>query len=504
MNPEQMAVRPCPIWEAAQAAPGRVALTFGSERWTWSELDGRTARWAGRLAELGVGEGDTVALFSFNRPEFLFATWAAARLGAWVVPLNARLSAFELAPLIARVRPRLLLVDPALHAEAALPRNHELPPGEQLPAELRATSVHALDALDVDRASPHQGRTWRARGPLVGLFTSGTTGRPKLALHGVAQFEAASRASAQRIGGVRAPVWLGTLPLFHVGGLAMSFRVVFGAGTLVLRARFDADETSRAFDEDGITHASLVPTTLARVLDVRGEQPFPPTAQAVLIGGGPMSAELLARARRLGLPCLQTYGMTEACSQITTEDPADADGGSAGPPLPGTEVRIVDDAGVALAAGVEGNIEVRGPTLFQGYFEDPEATARAFHDEWFRTGDLGVLDTRGRLVLLSRRTDLILRGGENVYPSEIEHVLEQHPAVAEVAVLAEPDETWGQVPVAVVCVRSGAALDAAALEAFARARLASFKIPARWRFTDALPRNAMGKVDRVRLRSVFA
>jgi O-succinylbenzoic acid--CoA ligase len=208
---------------------------------------------------------------------------------------------------------------------------------------------------------------------------------------------------------------------------------------------------------------------------------------------------LLARARAARLLALQTYGLTEACSQVTTERPAEADGRSAGPALPGIEVRITGPGGEVLGAGREGDIEVRGPTVMAGYLNRPEATHEALREGWLHTQDLGTLDGRGRLTVLSRRTDLIVRGGENLYPVEIETVLAAHPAVQEVAVAGLEDARWGEVPVAFVVLRPGHALPEE-LDGWCRRSLAGFKVPARFLVLEALPRNAMGKVERAVLR----
>jgi O-succinylbenzoic acid--CoA ligase len=210
----------------------------------------------------------------------------------------------------------------------------------------------------------------------------------------------------------------------------------------------------------------------------------------VLVGGGPVPPALVERARGVGVPVLLTYGLTEACSQVTTERPGEADGRTAGVPLPGLEVRI---------DGEEGAIAVRGPTLMRGYLDDDAATAAVLRGGWLHTGDIGRLDGRGRLTVLARRTDLILSGGENVYPAEVEAVLAAHPGVAEVAVVARPDARWGQVPVAVVVPRAAASLED--LRGWARARLAGFKVPAAVVAVDALPRTAAGKVDRAAVQA---
>jgi O-succinylbenzoic acid--CoA ligase len=291
------------------------------------------------------------------------------------------------------------------------------------------------------------------------------------------------------------------LPLFHVGGLAMMSRTAYDGGCLVLHDRFEVDAVNSAIDAEAITHASFVATTLERVLDARAGRPVPETFRLALIGGGPVPAPLLERARAARLLALQTYGLTEACSQVTTERPTEADGRTAGPALPGLQVRIVGPGGEVLGPGREGDIEVQGPTVMAGYLNRPEATREALRDGWLRTRDMGMLDERGRLTVLSRRTDLIVRGGENLYPIEIETVLAAHPAVQEVSVVGVSDARWGEVPVAFVVLRSGHALPGD-LDGWCRRSLAGFKVPARFIPIEALPRNAMGKVERTVLRQL--
>lgn len=312
--------------------------------------------------------------------------------------------------------------------------------------------------------------------PATILFTSGTTGAAKAARLALDNHLANARAACEVLGIDASSRFLSTLPLFHVGGLSIAFRCQLASATLLLHERFDAHAVARELC-GGATHASLVASTLARVLEVCSA--FPPSVRAVLVGGGPVPAPLLERARRAGLPVLQTYGLTETASMATCERPGDADGKSAGPPMPGLEVRI---------AGAE--IEVRGAQVMRGYLG--AAPVRG----WFATSDLGELDARGRLVVHARRTDLIVSGGENVYPAEVEAALLAHPAVREAAVLPAPDERWGQVGVAYV---AGAAAESE-LRAFLAGRLAKFKIPARFVAVEGLPRNAAGKVDRARLR----
>ncbi|NMO19159.1 o-succinylbenzoate--CoA ligase [Pyxidicoccus fallax] len=470
----------CPIREGARRHPDAEALTFTGQAWTYRALDAEVARWVAALEARGIAAGERVALLATNHVASVFLFWALGRLGAVLAPLNARLTPAELAPLREDVEPRLILALGTLM--------DRLSGAEPLESFAASTSSPTCEPL-AETASR------------VILFTSGTTGRPKGAVLTEGNFRASAKASAANLGEHPAPRWLGTLPLFHVGGLAMLTRTAYEGGCLVLHDRFDADAVNRAIDSEGISHASLVATTLERVLDARGDRPVPPSFRLALIGGGPVPLPLLERARKAGLLALQTYGLTEACSQATTERPTESDGRTAGPPLPGTEVRIVGVDGTARGPGEEGDIEVRGPTVMAGYWRRPDATAEALRDGWLRTKDLGVLDARGRLTVLSRRTDLIVRGGENIYPAEVEAVLANHPAIQEAAVVGVPDARWGEVPMAFLTQRPGQPRpDAETLSAWCRQSLAGFKTPARFTWVDALPRNAMGKVERTVLR----
>ena len=309
--------------------------------------------------------------------------------------------------------------------------------------------------------------------PAVVLFTSGTTGAPKAARLARDNLEASARAANQVLQIDSSSRFLCVLPLFHVGGLGILLRCQLASATAILHERFDASAVARELRE-GTTHASLVASTLQRVLEEGGS--FPPLV--VVVGGGPVPAPLLERARRAGLRVVQTWGMTETCSMATCERLDDADGATAGAPLPGFKVRVED-----------GEILVAGPAVMRGYLaQDPV-------QGFFHTGDLGELDRRGRLIVRARRTDLIVSGGENVHPAEVEAALLAHPAVREVAVLPAADEKWGQVGVAYLVT---SATDQE-LREFLLPRLARYKLPARFVRLPELPRNAAGKVDRLRL-----
>jgi O-succinylbenzoic acid--CoA ligase len=320
-----------------------------------------------------------------------------------------------------------------------------------------------------------------------------------------ANFAASAAASAAHLGiGTAGELrWLACMPLFHVGGLAILTRSVLAGAPVVLHERFDPERVCASLDRDTIGLASFVPTMLRRVLEARGDAAPPTALRAVLVGGAPAPAELLESAWKRGLPALPTYGLTEACSQVATLPPAllgrvvDA----AGRALPGTDVVIRDSGGRDLAPGEAGEICVRGATVMRGYRGRPEATRRALRGGWLHTGDVGVLDEQGLLRVLDRRSDLIVSGGENVRPAEVERVLESHPGVREAAVVGRADPDLGQrVTACVVPADPGCPPDLAELQAWCRPRLAAFKVPRALRVLETLPRTASGKLRRAALR----
>jgi O-succinylbenzoic acid--CoA ligase len=342
-------------------------------------------------------------------------------------------------------------------------------------------------------------RTSRCR---PSIYTSGTTGRPKAAQLTVANFWWSAIGSALNLGSDPADRWLACLPLFHVGGLSILLRSAIYGITAVVHDGFDATAVTRAIEHERITVVSLVAVMLQRLLDERGDRPFPASLRCILLGGGPAPRAMLERCARLGAPVVQTYGLTETTSQLATLAPEDAlrKPGSAGRALYPNEVRILSDPD---NAGV-GEILARGPVVMAGYAGDAAQTAHAMSDGWLRTGDVGRMDEDGFLYVLDRRDDLIVTGGENVYPAEVEAVLQEHPLVTEAAVIGVPDETWGQRVVAVVGVAPGTALASLdqTLRRFCRERLANFKAPREVRLVTApLPRTASGKLQRAVVRA---
>lgn len=317
---------------------------------------------------------------------------------------------------------------------------------------------------------------------LAVLHTSGTSGTPKGALLSRRAFLASARASAANLPLGPADRWLLCMPIAHVGGLSVVVRSLIARSAIVLAGPFDETRTRDAIERDGVTLVSLVPTMLARLLDAGLIRPR--SLRAILLGGAGCPERVLACAVDAGLPIRTTYGLTEACSQVTTarDDVRSIDDGS-GAPLPGIGVRV----------GPRGTIEVRGPTMFDGWLGDPRSPFDA--EGWYDTGDLGQLDPRGRLHVLSRRTDLIVTGGENVYPAEVEAALERVPGVIAACVFGVPDERWGQL-VAAALVTGAPAPDDELVMLALESSLARFKRPRLLARLDSLVVAPSGKLDR--------
>ena len=481
----------------ALATPERPALMGGERILTYLDLAGWSAALGQVLAQEGIAAKTRVAALLPREPVAVAAVHALARLEAVLVPLNLRLTPAEMRAQLARSGATHLLATPGTAERARAVADGR--PVIVLPPEA-PPRWPPLAPRPVSLPSPSS--------PLAMLFTSGTTCRPKAALLSAANFAWSAVASAFRLGVLPEDRWLLTLPLYHVGGLSILFRSALYGTTVVLPERegpFDAAQLDAALRRYRVTLVSLVPTMLYRLLQAVPGGP-PEHLRVVLLGGAAAPVELVREAQARGYPVALTYGLTEATSQVATANPGDVQRkpGSVGHPLLYTQVRVVDEAGRALPPGEVGEIVVRGPTVFLGYDGDPEATQAALRDGWLHTGDLGYLDAEGALWVVNRRSDLIVTGGENVYPAEVEAVLRAHPAVAEVCVVGVDDAEWGQRVAAAVVLHPDRRVTPATLESHCRARLAGYKVPRRWRFVAELPRTASGKVHRPAVRALFA
>lgn len=494
-----------PDWLAQRAAhsPERVALIFSDRVRTFAQLDAEVTQLARVLAERGIAPATRVAILMRNSDAYALLVHALARLGATLVPINTRLTPQEIAWQLNHISANILVHDET-NQTYAIATAKSLP-GIQLEAisNLQSLVSNQQSAIENQKStirslqSPVSGPSSLLSPPSSILFTSGTTGSPKAALLTYDNHWANAIASALNLGIHNDDVWLACMPLYHIGGLAILLRGVIYGNPVIIHPTFDPESVNRAFDEQRVSIVSLVSTMLQRVLNTRGDKPFPPTLRCVLLGGGPASVELLSRSARARVPVVQTYGLTEAASQVATLAPQDAlrKLGSAGKPLMGIELKIEQD-GKELQADEVGEIVISGPTIMREYVNDPQATARMLRDSWFHSGDLGYLDDEGYLYVLSRRDDLIISGGENIYPAEIEAVLNAHPAVLESAIVGVPDPEWGQAPAAYVVLRDGAGVSAEELRGYCIECMARFKVPIAIHFIPELPRNSAGKIQR--------
>jgi fatty-acyl-CoA synthase len=496
-------------WMAQRAlrTPQRAALTFDSITWTYAELQQRIDRLATLLRDHGVARGDRVGFLGLNQPAFFETMFAAARLGAVFVPLNFRLSGPELRYIIDDAEIHTLVVD-APHRAVI----------DGVRADLRCRHYWSADAPAEGwpAIAVAQAATPLAAGEPVAeddvaliMYTSGTTGRPKGAMltHGNLWWNSTN--ALLTIDFLEDDVSLVAAPLFHIGGLNVTTLVTWQkGGHIVLHRSFDPQRFLQDIVTYRVTSVFAVP---AMLLFVSQRPEFASTDLAslrlVICGGAPVPEPLMRLYAARGIPINQGYGLTETAPLVTflTSEWGLAKIGSAGRTALFTEVRLVDADGTAVtAAGQRGEVLARGPNIMKGYWRQPEATALAIDaDGWFHTGDIGYLDADGFLFIADRLKDMVISGGENVYPAEVESVLYSHPAIAEVAVIGLPDAQWGEAVVAVVALKPGATLELEELRAYATDRMARFKLPRRLEIVPALPRNPAGKVLKYELRGRF-
>jgi long-chain acyl-CoA synthetase len=492
------------VREVAADHGDRVALRHGERELTYAELDERSNRLAHALTAAGAGPGSRVAYLDRTAPEVVELLFAAAKIGAVIVPLNWRLAPRELAAIVEDACPPLVIAG-GPYAEVA----------EQLVGGARLVVVG--DAYEQwlaahDTADP--GGRGDADDVVVQMYTSGTTGVPKGVLTTHRNLTAAAETS---------PHWefdadsisLTALPMFHIGGIGWTYLGLWNGATTILVSEFVPEAVLDTIEQRRVTNAVLVPTMLQMLTAVPGAAERDYSAlRSIAYGASPITTPVLkATLRTFRCSLYGIYGLTETTGGVLQLDPADHDPGgprehllrSAGRPMPWVELRVVDLAtGADVDANEVGEVWLRAPNVMPGYFNRPAETAAALTgDGWLRTGDGGYLDDEGYLFLTDRIKDMVVSGGENVYPIEVEEALAQHPEVVDVAVIGVPDERWGETVKALVVRRPGAVVTAADLIAFARERLAGYKLPRSIEFVDDLPRTPSGKVLKRELRERY-
>jgi long-chain acyl-CoA synthetase len=492
------------IRSSALRAPGKIALTEGGRSLSYAELVGRIAR-VSNLATAGLGlrKGEHAALMAPSCLEFMELVCGLADAGVPPAIVNARLTAAELAYICADSEARVLFVHPTLEE---LARSAELPSVERI--VVLGAEYEAL----LGRARPVRAdvrvEEWD---PFVLAYTSGTTGFPKGALLPHRSRTLTCLAMAAEYGCYTArDRALAVSPLYHGGGFLFALAPVFFGGSCEILPKFDPEQVLALLAERHITNTFLVPTHFQALLQLREStraRSRPPALRTVISNAAPLPQSTKERVVAwLGEGVLhELYGSTEGCI-VTNLRPEDQlrKKQCAGLPFPCTELCLLDDGGQDVRAGEVGELYSRSPYLFNGYWRQPEKTAAAFRGGWFSAGDMAWQDDEGYVYIVDRKTDMILSGGVNIYPREVEEALQRHPAVADAAVIGVPDAYWGEAVRAFVVLRPDASVTESTLREFCAAALARFKLPKAIAFVPELPRNPAGKVLRRELRARLA
>src|SRR4051794_38876242 len=485
----------------AAFAPDKPAIHFGDATLTYAALAERIAAAARALkSQLGVGRGDRVAILSLNHPDYLVLLYACARLGAMLVPLNWRLAVPEQMFILRDASVKALILENGF-AAVIEPLQAALPDVRVIGLDFSPSLDDLLASGSGDGRNPHVDLS----SPLLIVYTSGTTGRPKGA---VLRQEALvwNAVMSQHMHDMTATDHVLTvLPLFHVGGLNIQTTPALQLGaTVTLHPRFTPDATFAALAHDQPTLTVLVPATMQAVIEHPRWRETDITCLRALTTGSTQVPQAPVNAfTTRHVPVPQVYGSTRTCPIAGyTRMNGDQRAGSTGLPGLMCEARVVDDADNEVAPGVAGEVIVRGPNVFFEYWGNAAATAETLREGWYHSGDIGTRDADGHFFIHDRKKNMIISGGENIYPAEVERVLAAHPDVAEAAVIGRVDPKWQEVPVAYVVRRANATCDARMLEAHLLTQLARFKVPREYVFVDSLPRNATGKVQHFRLREM--
>ena len=463
----------------------RPALEFAGVSFTFGEIEARSNRLAHTLRARGLKRGERLAFFLQNRPDVIDLWIAAVKLGLVLVPVNVLYRERELKHILADAAPVAVVTSPDLAGF--------------VPAGVVCWDVVELAAESATQASERLAVGGVPETPLALIYTSGTTGASKGAVLTQGNFAANGAALAREWRFSEEDRYLATLPLFHVHGLANGVHCWLISGChMRLTERFDHAQAAGWFEDYRPTVFFGVPAMFIRLLELPAEvaRTIGSRLRLAVSGSAPLPAEVHEKFRQLyGSVILERYGMTETLMNISNPYEGERRPGTVGWPLPHVSVRICDESGAAVADGTSGEVWVKGPNVCAGYWQRPEATAAAWTDGWFRTGDIGVRAADGYITLQGRRSDLIISGGFNIYPREIEELILEQPGVREATVVGVPDPVRGEVPVAYVVV-DAAGFDEAATVAYLRSQLASFKQPKAFVRVDALPRTALGKVQK--------
>lgn len=472
----------------AEHDPLGPAVADTNQRLTNVQLLDRVRAAAEQLRALEIGVGDVIAVQLCNRVEFVLLLFAAWRLGAAVTPVNPSLTDNEVKRQLIDSGTRLLVIDENITATVEVPTVNV--------ADL------ATEAVEKDQP-PHDDASALA----LLIYTSGTTGAPKGVMLDHTNLDAMAQMGRQALQIGPGDRCLLILPLFHVNGIVVSvITPLLAAASVVIADRFAPHTFFQVVERERPTYFSAVPTIYTMLAALPMDiTPDTSSVRFAICGAAPASAELLNRFEaRYGFPLIEGYGLSEGtCASSINPLDGPRRVGTVGKAFPGQQIRIIDINGEEVPAGVDGEVIIAGPNIMRGYLGRPEATADTVIDGWLHTGDIGRLDAEGYLTLAGRSKELIIRGGENIYPREIEDILSSDPTVLEAAVIGAPDEKWGEVVVAYVAPPQGATVDIDALWARCALSLAGYKRPTEIIALEAIPKNPVGKTDKEPLRAAY-
>lgn len=488
-------VLPEDLRESARVEPNKTALISGRDRVTYSELDQQADRVAAGFHRLGIRKGDRVAFVLGNRPSFVALHYGVMRAGAISVPLSVRLRASDIRPYLANVNPRAIVVDESVAGEVISAGPHAAPvfvigkhpaarPLEDILLDTGPPDVHLMPD-DI----------------AVVAYTSGVSGEPKGAALSHRNISASLDQMMQVPGATMEPtdIVYGLLPLYNIYALNIVLGMAIRRGaTVVLEDTFDPQASLQTIVDRRVTVIAAIPPIYSAWISVPSESSFDLSGVRLAVSGGSALPARVQKAfqNRFGVEIWEGYGLTETASVVTTTMMGGQKQGSVGLPLPGQDLRIVDDDGEEAVVGDPGEIWIRGPNVFRGYWGDEEATYAAFSEDWFRTGDIAYQDEEGYVWLVDRDEEVIVVSGFRVFPKEVERVLLMHEAVADAAVVGGPDPRQGEKVKAIVVLRPGASAGESDLVVHCTRHLARFKVPAVIEFAEKLPHYESGAVMR--------
>lgn len=464
--------------------PNQPAFYWQEETWTFSEINNEVKKWQAKFASEIPENEQRVALFSRNSKECYFSILALWELGKEILFLNTLLSVKEIDYQLIDANVNTIIV------------------AADYQSQLTTLSTYRkIELCLVSNDKPSSLVTNRLQSNVASImYTSGTTGNPKGVIQCFDNHLASALATQENMEITDQDCWLCSVPLFHISGLSIIVRQLVLGCSIRLYPMFNAKKVTEDLVQGKGTVISVVATTLQELLTIYPEKGYSSKFKGCLLGGGPISTQALEQCETFGIPVIQSYGMTETCSQIVALQFADASQhrGSAGKPLKGISLKIVDEEERILAANQIGEILVKGKNVIKNYLNEAAwKTEKWTTDGWFKTGDMGYLDEAGYLYLVSRLSELIISGGENIYPTEVEHILLEMPEISEIAIVGEKNLKWGAVPVAYVV--GDHSLTVEQIHAFTKHSLAKFKQPKRLYFCEQLPKTASGKVAKHRL-----